>query len=313
MPAIAGMFGNGEPIDCTLGACCIDGSCLEVSEAECDSLSGFFAGPGTFCEGEATSGVFVDCTLGACCNGGECAEISAAQCAAEGGYFSGPDTVCDTGAEGEGEVVNCELGACCLSGGQCVDVSQLECEESSGYFSAGGNCDTTDCSEGACCLSGDCAVVSAVQCAAQEGYFGGAGTECLGFEAGEGEEPVLVDCTLGACCNNGACTFVSAFQCEVEGGYFVPEAECEGTDCAIGACCKEGGCTEISAVQCAAQDGQFRGASSTCADDPDGDGVTICDDVCPETAAGATVDANGCSCEQAQAQDNPLDSDGDEL
>ncbi len=45
--------------------------------------------------------------------------------------------------------------------------------------------------------------------------------------------------------------------------------------------------------------------------DFDGDGVNNCDDVCPDTPGQTPVDGQGCSCEQAQGQENPLDADSD--
>ncbi len=67
-----------------------------------------------------------------------------------------------------------------------------------------------------------------------------------------------------------------------------------------GACCLieqsqltcQDGLTEL---ECTEQfDGTFLGVGSTCMDDSDGDGVTDCFDLCPETETDAEVDDNGC-------------------
>ena len=67
-----------------------------------------------------------------------------------------------------------------------------------------------------------------------------------------------------------------------------------------GACCGfvegtltcQDGLTEAECIQ--NFDGDFLGLGSTCMDDSDGDGVTDCFDMCPETETGVQVDDNGC-------------------
>jgi|GEM_PF-1833165 len=55
--------------------------------------------------------------------------------------------------------------------------------------------------------------------------------------------------------------------------------------------CQDGVTEELCTLEL---QGTFLGIGSTCMDDSDGDGVTDCFDLCPETEMNADVDANGC-------------------
>jgi len=94
-----------DELDCTSGACCIDGGCLEaLDEKFCYVIGGLFLGVGTTCEGQP-------CAAGACCMPlGDCFELFEAACMEYGGDFQGPGVDCS--------MVDCPIppGACCVAG-----------------------------------------------------------------------------------------------------------------------------------------------------------------------------------------------------
>ncbi len=91
------------------GACCkLDGSCEDLTQAECASLSGWFSA-------DLKCGEFACPVYGACCAGGLCEMSTANECAAIGGvHFAGE--ICDAG-------LDCSLGSCCdYSDGACAEL-----------------------------------------------------------------------------------------------------------------------------------------------------------------------------------------------
>lgn len=82
----------------------------------------------------------------------------------------------------------------------------------------------------------------------------------------------------------------------------------EGSSCpTTGGCCFPGeGCAILSQATCEMYEGIYLGNDIPCDNDADGDGVVDCDDACPDTEEGATVDQNGCSCEQIEDDEPPV-------
>lgn len=80
-------------VECVSGACCfLDGTCLQVTAADCGYLGGSYRGDGTSCGDPCPR-------PGACClppdAGGVCNVMLPDDCAALGGTFLGEDTTCD--------------------------------------------------------------------------------------------------------------------------------------------------------------------------------------------------------------------------
>ncbi len=73
------------------GACCLaDGSCVEVTEEDCDALNGDFGGDNTLCANASCPQ-----PPGACCLlDGSCAEITEEDCDALGGTYNGDFSLC---------------------------------------------------------------------------------------------------------------------------------------------------------------------------------------------------------------------------
>ena len=167
------------------GACCkIDGTCLETTELQCDSLSGVF-------QGELTSCLDVACPdpQGACCVPATQAcvdEVTEVQCTAFNGIFLIGNSCSD--------VVCFPEGACCTIEGNCVgNVSPEACEAFDGVFQGDGTtCDTIECPapEGWCCPdSAGCFEFDEETCFLFGGTWGGPGTTCLDLDACEVSEP----------------------------------------------------------------------------------------------------------------------------
>jgi hypothetical protein len=81
------------PTDGTVtGACCAaDGTCTEVTEADCTTAGGTYQGDGTSC----TPNPCAVAATGACCAADEtCSEVTEAACTAAGGTYQGDGTSC---------------------------------------------------------------------------------------------------------------------------------------------------------------------------------------------------------------------------
>lgn len=127
-------------LDCDLsliGACCHADSCTEITQDDCESLSGTFLGSATMC---ATSSC--DPIVGACCTGseGDCEELGVTVCENSGGSYMGTGTECSAGW--------CDVDmeyACCL-GESCSEMTAADCELAEGFWAGLG----TFCAIGAC-------------------------------------------------------------------------------------------------------------------------------------------------------------------
>lgn len=104
------------------GACCRLTGCLAMTQAQCQSLSGAYAGNGTTCTGDI-------CTAGACCKPtGECVQNFGFQCLALGGDFQGAGISCSPNP--------CPppTGACCF-GDICIpDAPEIDCVQTGGVW-----------------------------------------------------------------------------------------------------------------------------------------------------------------------------------
>jgi len=182
---------TGDDTDCShvgpTGACClVDGSCVEVAEADCLALGGTYRGDSSVC-----SGVTCPLPAGACClASGTCVQTTEADCAVQGGVFQGEFSLCkDT---------NCPppLGACCLTSGVCVELSESDCAAQGGTYNGDfSTCANVTCSppNGACCLvDGTCLQVDAATCAARGGTYNGDFSTCGNVSCPD----LLPDCFL---------------------------------------------------------------------------------------------------------------------
>ncbi|MCK4659406.1 MAG: hypothetical protein KAV82_07780 [Phycisphaerae bacterium] len=182
------------------GACCRLASrgCLEgVTQTVCDSVDGFFVGPGTNCtDGPPTS----PCDYGACCLPGECVESFRVECPELGGDFHSNGTVCDP---------NPCPGACCQSDGTCDETAEYEC--SGTWLGQGTSCSASTCL-GACCFDEVCiADQSRDGCVGSGGLFAGYGSDC--------SHPDI--CVDGACCIGDVCLDNPESNCVGSGGYWL--------------------------------------------------------------------------------------------
>ncbi len=208
----SGRRGSPAPI----GACCYnDGTCDDLTEADCNDAGGHWQGSGTTCEG-------TDCTgggIGACCIGDMCTITVAVECA---GTFH-PAITCDPNP--------CEGPAtarCCLPDQSCEDLTEDDCTTAGGTFIPGTTCDDSACT---CCI-----IIGAFQpcddglgnCTLEQAC--GGDVPCLGDPV-DCDSRYLTDieycCTEGGergrtCCTSSwnpiTCEFVQTGPCDGEGG-----------------------------------------------------------------------------------------------
>ena len=157
------------------GACCDGmGNCFDLTQAECDAISGSFEGAGTQCAG-------FSCPIpeGACClsNGNCIGNQTEADCGFIGGEWQGANSECDGNL--------CPIGAACLPDGSCIDgVTELEAQMMGGIFlGVGTECLGTDCPQprGACCITTtlNCLQFTEDECGLiPDAIWLGAGSEC---------------------------------------------------------------------------------------------------------------------------------------
>ena len=218
------------------GACCVNGSCLTMSESACTTAFGEYLGDGTPCE--ATS-----CDGACCTDSGDCEDMSGFSCAQVGGAFAGNDTTCET--------TTCvELGSCCMGSGTCMNViSSNACTSLGGTFVSGVKCDDRPC-VGACCVDfADCIQVTDGGCDDIGGTFLGTDQPCTG-----------VTCvSSGACClGSDSCHEVQSIdECITLSGDFLAGALCSDTPCSGSCCLGDGECQDISASSCVDLAGVF--------------------------------------------------------
>ena len=116
-------------LDCTLavpGACCVDVSCIEVTEDVCLISEGTYLGSGTLCD----TGGCEPLLPGACCTDdvGTCVELDSISCLSVGGSFVGTGVLCET------DYCNPDAQFACCIGESCTDLTELECNDITGSW-----------------------------------------------------------------------------------------------------------------------------------------------------------------------------------
>ena len=126
----------GDPMGDPMGACCLlDGSCIVVTETQCQTQGGTYQGDDVACDD-------ANCApLGACCIPFDICVVSTIQeCTVLGGVIWAPGQDCGT--------FTCPpLGACCELDGACRVTSQSSCENTNEGVYQG---DGVTCREVAC-------------------------------------------------------------------------------------------------------------------------------------------------------------------
>jgi pectate lyase len=249
--------GAGCLLSTPQGACCFaDGSCADLTAADCAGQSGTY-------QGDLTDCASADCPQpdGACCFvDGSCSTLTAVGCADAGGAYEGDFSDCGG--------VECPQpeGACCFVDGSCASLTSAECATQSGTYQG----DFTDCAsancpqpEGACCFPDEsCLELTATDCAAQSGIYVGHFSDCAGTNCAQ--------LTTGACCLlDGTCTIGTIGGCAAIGGTYEGDfTSCGTAQCPQpeGACCfLDGTCASLTSAECAGQDGTFEGHFTECA------------------------------------------------
>jgi len=244
------------------GACCQFDTCTDETQANCNTLAGFYAGDNTNCE----SGV---CN-GACCHENNVAGDSGVVC----DLMSLSD--CLNGAQGEfhGFSSSCDgitcptTGACCGAGEGCDNLSHGACDSASGTFRGLGTLCSSGTCNGACCTALGCTETTGVDCEENlAGSFQGLGTSCDSNPCGE---------PTGACCINYFDVKVycddnsTESECAQSAPFstFYPDQTCIDVSCVppTGACCIPGeGCEELLDFVCVEYaGGTYKGDGTTC-------------------------------------------------
>lgn len=165
-----------EPADCApaSGACCLtDGTCEQLTQTDCDALSGTYQGDATNC-----NDVSCPAPEGACCfeSTGDCLDWPRDLCDATGGVYKGEGIKCQ-------DIVCFAKGACCLPDGSCLDdQSPEDCATAGGDFQGDAvACADVSCPQptGSCCYANQfCADLTSDECAKSGGSWSGMGTTC---------------------------------------------------------------------------------------------------------------------------------------
>jgi V8-like Glu-specific endopeptidase len=256
--------GGGDPT----GACCVNGSCSIINEADCTSAGGTYNGDNSSCNGDPCGGGG-ECPAGEMqdCNGNCCPENWVA------------DGYCDDGTyewNGVAIYLNCDAFQC--DGGDCTG--------------CGGGGDPT----GACCVGTNCSTMTDTDCAAAGGEYQGNNTSCASEPCGGGGGECPADWTAdceGTCfpdyvyaewqgdgyCDDGA--YIPAdYGCdECPAGVAIwmncDEFDCDSGDCEcdgggnpMGACCFDADCFELEEAECNSNGGEWQGPETTCASSP---------------------------------------------
>ena len=133
------------PLILTTGACCrTDGTCTELTQVSCASISGVYGGDNTLC-------INTTCApAGACCVPAtlSCTQLTSVACTAGGGTWAGAGVAC--------AAANCPTpGACCMADGTCAQMLPAACVAVQGTYRgdstqcAAQNCPQSAYSEGA--------------------------------------------------------------------------------------------------------------------------------------------------------------------
>jgi hypothetical protein len=250
-----------------------DGSCVEVTAAECAAQGGSYGGDGSLCAG-------ANCTqpVGACCLvDGSCVEVTADVCALAGGTYNGNGSLCLT--------ANCPpaAGACCLADGSCVQTTEVDCKAQGGTFQGDFTlCSNVSCPQpdGSCCLvDGTCVEVTEEECTKLGGTYNGDFSLCTDANCPP---------AAGACClADGSCVQTSEADCTAQGGTFQGDFSlCTDVSCPqpLGACCLDAStCVQVTEEECTAQGGVYHGDFSLCSS-------VICPDDFPPGCVTYTLD-----------------------
>ncbi len=273
---------------CATGACCLTTGCQDLSQFDCQGLSGIYLNDGTNCIDDACP------PLGACCAGGGSCFISTEDSCVNDSF----GTYLGDGSDCSGNI--CSTGACCVMG-SCTDgVDQNDCFNQGGTYIG----DATQCATSVC--NDDCSdateVFSGVPVMGTN--VGATGTDitsctlndtasvwyrwmadCDGdvrFSlCGSGFDTAISawdDCfqTTQLACNDDSCSLQSEVTVSATIGteYFIRVAGYNGATgnftleviCPpVGACCTGGGmCAIMSEGACTTGGGAYLGDASTC-------------------------------------------------
>lgn len=294
-------LGGGPPTP-TIGACCLpDGTCEEVTVAQCIEDGGTFVGG--LCDD-------ADCPqppppTGACCVGTDCTIETEDDCTDMDGTYQGDDTTCDPNP--------CTLPNCPCTTSQILpfydtitdayysSVTSDCCAETttysgavskyirfSGLVSSNSVCDdfgfsgTNDCTYA---LDETCTVVQTSCSGTITDEHDNCVEDCTGecpcltgsCSVHTSNTTTLVDpCQLltGACCVGSDCMQVVSPECTDLGGFYYGDGtSCGDVTCggATGACCTDGVCTEgVSEATCTGGGGTYIGDGTSCFDDANG-------------------------------------------
>ena len=269
------------------GACCVpDGTCSEMTQAECHECHGVFRGDYTSC-GE-------DTCKRQCCEGTLTCSIvdKPDDCAGRLGPF---------GTECPDDPDTCGV-SCCVKEKCTIAKSRAECVACDGRPFPGDECDTIDCG-GACCSGSTCSFVESSSdcdqiCQVAQGQI------ACSYNSGRSCDDEGI--CGGACCTDdqGCVEIGQKDACDAESGVF----QGNGTKCVSdiiieqptasrkrqavaeaqiclndGACCVHGECVPAAnSIACFKRGGVWQGEGSSCDDDE------------VKCGAGACCDGKGC-------------------
>jgi len=292
----------------THGACCkLDGTCEDLTEAEClaDPNYHSFEGLGTEC---ATT----VCT-GACCKtDGTCEDLTEAVCLADPDYYSfeGQGTECAT--------TIC-TGACCYDDGSCTDGTEADCVGAGGTWQGlGTECATTVCPMPPVDCTNPTPVTDAFSVLDDStcGRLNSYADTCLGSYDG-GEDMIyewtvtadgcydvlldpkgttwtgiaiddvcpldvgLTDCLYKSTMSSGT---PHGFRASLTAGTYyimvdtypapncIPSFDLSAAPCPTGACCANDACSILDQLTCEGGGGLYLGDNTVCGPDCDNDG-----------------------------------------
>ncbi|MCB9855564.1 MAG: hypothetical protein H6818_07725 [Phycisphaerales bacterium] len=288
-------IGVGESAIITGSCCALDGSCSEVTEADCALSGGIYGGNLSTCAG-------TQCT-GACCLNASCVSASELSCSNAGGIYLGGGSVCGVdpcppsnddcagaievfdGANNGGN--NCaaladNAEASCQSnsnkdvwffwtatctGDATIDtVGSLFTTSNDTVLSIWDACGGTeiDCDDDSVVTP---ALLSTLTFPCTQGvdYY----IRVAGFSTNCGDINLNIACALppvGRCCQaDGTCTIESSVDCGNLGGIYGGD----NTDCTVscfGACClpANGGCISETEASCTNAGGTYAGDATEC-------------------------------------------------
>jgi hypothetical protein len=149
-------YGDGtdcvaDAIDCDttepdpdLGACCVDGTCIDaITEDECSHTFGTWYSLSSCIDvGSECETGDPDPDLGACCVDGTCIDaITEDECKHLSGTWYGLSSCVDIGSECEIVDPDPDLGACCMED-ECIETTAEECwEELGSFYGPGSSCE----------------------------------------------------------------------------------------------------------------------------------------------------------------------------